>query len=114
MRKLKSLPNGVSSRLASSPKGAVIVSLDDRNRHERADAVLVVPLTTSVHKAVATHDFLSAGETGLQSDSAARAEDLTVVKKQNLVRPQGSLRPLSHSRVCELAEKVRIAMGCAP
>ena len=92
----------------------VIVSLDGRNRHERADSVLVVPLTTSIHKEVATHVFLSAGETGLQSDSAARAEDITVVKKQTLFEPHGRLRQLSDSRVCELAAKVRIAMGCAP
>ena len=92
----------------------VIVSLDARNRNDRADTVMVVPLTTSVHKEVATHVFLSAGETGLQSDSAARAEDITVVKKQNLFQPQGGLRQLSDRRVCELAAKVRIAMGCAP
>jgi mRNA-degrading endonuclease toxin of MazEF toxin-antitoxin module len=92
----------------------VIVSLDARNRNERADTVLAVPLTTSIHKDVATHVFLSAGETGLQSDSAARAEDITVVKKQNLLQPQGRLRQLSDRRVCELAAKVRIAMGCAP
>jgi len=92
----------------------VIVSLDGRNRNERADTVLVVPLTTSVHKDVVTHVLVSAGETGLQSDSAARAENITVVKKQNLVQSQGRLRALSHSRVCELAAKVRIAMGCAP
>jgi hypothetical protein len=53
----------------------VIVSLDARNTHERADTVLVVPLTTSIHKSAPTHVFLTAGETGLQSDSAARAED---------------------------------------
>lgn len=92
----------------------VIVSLDGRNRSERADTVLVVPLTTSVHKDVATHVFLSAGETGLQSDSAARTEDITVVKKQSLVQSQSQLRTLSDRRICELAAKVRIAMGCAP
>jgi len=92
----------------------VIVSLDSRNRHELAENVLVVPLTTSVHKDVATHVFLSAGETGLQSDSAARAENITVVKKQSLVEPHGRLRQLSDRRICELAAKVRIAMGCAP
>jgi mRNA interferase MazF len=91
----------------------VIVSLDGRNRHEQADTVLVVPLTTSVHKEVGTRVFLSAGETGLQSDSAARAEDITVVKKRTLVEPQSRLRQLSDRRVCELAAKVRIAMGCA-
>jgi len=92
----------------------VIVSLDGRNRSERADTVLVVPLTTSVHKDVATHVFLSAGETGLQSDSAARTEDITVVKKQSLVQSQSQLRTLSDRRICEIAAKVRIAMGCAP
>jgi mRNA interferase MazF len=90
----------------------VIVSIDARNRHERADTVLVVPLTTSIHKETPTHLLLTAGETGLQSDSAARAEDITVVRKQNLVAPRVRLRQLSERRICELAGKVRIAMGC--
>ncbi len=92
----------------------VIVSLDARNRHERADTVLVVPLTTSIHKDAPTHVVLTAGETGLQSDSAARAEDITVVRKQSLIEPKGRLRQLSDKRVCELASKVSIAMGCTP
>jgi len=91
----------------------VIVSLDARNRHERADTVLVVPLTTSIHKDVPTHLFLPAGETGLPSDSAARAEDMTVVLKQSLIEPYTRLRQLGDRRVCELAGKVRLAMGCA-
>ena len=78
----------------------VIVSLDARNRHERADTVLVVPLTTSIHKEAPTHVFLPAGETGLQADSAARAEDVTVVRKRRLIG--------------ELASKVSVAMGCRP
>jgi mRNA interferase MazF len=92
----------------------VIVSLDARNRHARADTVLVVPLTTSVQKEAPTHVFLPAGETGLQADSAARAEDITVVGKQSLVEPRGRLRQLGDRRVCELAGKVKLAMGCAP
>jgi mRNA interferase MazF len=92
----------------------VVVSLDARNRHERADTVLVVPLTTSIHKNAPTHVFLPAGETGLPSDSAARAEDITVVRKQSLMEPKGRLRQLSDQRVCELAGKVSIAMGCTP
>jgi mRNA interferase MazF len=91
----------------------VVVSLDARNRHERADTVLVVPLTTSIHKEAPTHLFLPAGETGLQSDSAARAEDITVVRKESLVEPHGRLRRLSDRRVCELAHRVSMAMGCA-
>jgi mRNA interferase MazF len=90
----------------------VIVSLDVRNRNERADTVLVVPLTTSIHKNAPTHVFLPAGETGLPMDSAARAEDITVVRKQSLIEPYGRLRQLGHKRVCELATKVGTAMGC--
>ena len=89
----------------------VIVSMNARNRHQRADTVLVVPLTTSIHKEAPTHVFLAAG---LQSDSAARAEDVTVVRKQSLIEPTGRLRQLSDKRICELAGKVSIAMGCTP
>jgi mRNA-degrading endonuclease toxin of MazEF toxin-antitoxin module len=90
----------------------VIVSIDARNRHERADTVLVAPLTTSIHRNAPTHVLLAAGETGLPSDSAARAEDITVVRKQSLVEPRSRLRKLSDNRVCEIAAKASIAMGC--
>lgn len=90
----------------------IIVSLDARNRHERADTVLVVPLTTSIHKDSPTQVFLAASETGLISDSAARGEDITTIRKQSLVQPDGRLRQLSHRRICDLADRVMIAMGC--
>ena len=90
----------------------VIVSLDARNRHERADTVLAVPLTTSIHKDAPTHVFLPSGETGLPSDSAARAEDLTVIRKESLSESRNPLRRLSDKRICELAAKVSVAMGC--
>jgi mRNA-degrading endonuclease toxin of MazEF toxin-antitoxin module len=91
----------------------IIVSLDARNRHERADTVLVIPLSTSVHRANhPTHLLLAAGETGLSEDSMARAEDVTVVRKANLIEPRFPLRAVSHRRICELSQMVRIAMGC--
>jgi mRNA-degrading endonuclease toxin of MazEF toxin-antitoxin module len=92
----------------------VIVSLDAWNRHERAATVLVVPLTTSIHKDVPTHVYLAAGETRLKSDSAARGEDTTVVRKEALMESRGGPRRLSNTRICELASKVLIATGCAP
>lgn len=92
----------------------VIVSIDARNRHERADTVLAIPLTTSIHRTVPTHVFLPAGETGLQADSAARAEDVTVVRKSNLVEPKSGLRRLSDTRVCQMAHAIEVAMGCLP
>jgi mRNA interferase MazF len=90
----------------------VIVSLDTRNHHKNANTVLVVPLTTIIHKTSPTHVFLAAGETGLPSDSAARAEDVSTVSKESLAEPRGQLRRLSDRRICELAAKVAFAMGC--
>jgi mRNA-degrading endonuclease toxin of MazEF toxin-antitoxin module len=95
-------------------KGArpvVVVSTDDRNSHPRADTVLVVPLTSSVVKNVATHVYLSPGETGLEQ-SVLKAEDIAVVPKSELQEPRYKLRTLSHHRVCELVDRIRYAMGC--
>jgi mRNA-degrading endonuclease toxin of MazEF toxin-antitoxin module len=94
-----------------SPRPVVIVSLDARNRHPGASTVLVAPLTGSVEKEFETHIRLSPGETGLHP-SAIRCEDLTVVKKESLIEPKSPLRTLSNTRVCQIADAVRIAMGC--
>ena len=91
---------------------AVIVSLDGRNLHPRAVGVLIVPLTTSIHKASSMRLLLLAGDTGLQSDSLACPEDITLMPKTRLHRPIGVLRRLSNQRICELSEMVRMAMGC--
>lgn len=91
----------------------IIVSLEARNQHERADTVLVIPLSTSIHKSDhPTHLFLPAGETGLPADSIARAEDITVVRKVHLLEPRSALRQVSNRRICELADLVRVSMGC--
>jgi mRNA-degrading endonuclease toxin of MazEF toxin-antitoxin module len=95
-----------------APRPVIVVSDDSRNHHPKADTILVVPLTTTIHKEVPTHLYLSPGETGLQEQSSARAEDITVVRKQSLEEPRARLRRLSNSRVCELADKAKIAMGC--
>lgn len=95
------------------PRPAIVVSLDGRNRHPRAHNILVIPLSTSVHKAdYAAHLLLSAGETGLSEDSIARAEDITVVLKAALSQPRTPLRSVTNRRICELAQKVKLAMGC--
>jgi mRNA-degrading endonuclease toxin of MazEF toxin-antitoxin module len=91
---------------------AVVVSLDARNRHERADTVLMIPLTTTIDKPAATHLLLATGETGLQESSMARAENITTVNKTNLVEARSGLRKLSDRRICELAHMVSLAMGC--
>ena len=90
----------------------VVISLDDRNKHPRANTVLVAPLTTTIHKNVPTHILLSPGETGLNEASCIRAEDVSVVLKTSLREPKGKLRMLSNTKVCEIADALRFAMGC--
>jgi len=93
----------------------VIVSVNARNNHPRADTVLVVPLSTSVHKdEVTTHMVLEQGQTGLRERSVAKAEDVSVMRKAWLDSPRERLRTLSASQICELARKVELAMGCLP
>ncbi len=90
----------------------LIVSVDARNIHERADTVLVVLLTTSIHKSVPTHVLFPAAETGLPADSAARAEDITVVRKESLIEPRAGLRQVGNRRVCQVVAGVQTATGC--
>lgn len=94
------------------PRPVLIVSVDARNMHERADTILVVPLTTSIHKPAPTHVLLTAAETGLPANSAARAEDITTVRKDSLVEPRSGLRQIANRRVCEIIARVLTATGC--
>jgi len=88
-----------------------VVSRNERNTHPRASTILVVPLSTSTIKEVATHVYLTPGETGLEA-SVLKAEDITVVRKESLLQFRTQLRNLSNARICELANKVKIAMQC--
>jgi mRNA-degrading endonuclease toxin of MazEF toxin-antitoxin module len=91
----------------------VIVSVNARNNHPRADTVLVVPLSTSVHKSeVPTHVVLEPGQTGLRERAVAKAEDVSVIRKVYLDSARERLRSLSSRQICELAAKVELAMGC--
>jgi mRNA-degrading endonuclease toxin of MazEF toxin-antitoxin module len=97
---------------AKPPRPVIIVSVDSRNLHERADTVLVIPLTTSIHKGSAATLLFSAGETGLGADSAARADNLTMIRKIDLLEPRTPLRRVSDRRICEIAAQIRFALGC--
>lgn len=89
----------------------VVVSTDARNTNPRADTVLVVPFSASTLKDMPTHVYLSSGETGLEV-SVLAAENVTVVRKASLSEPRSRLRNLSNARICDLASKIKIAMGC--
>jgi len=91
---------------------AVIVSTNGRNSHPRADTVLAVPLSTSIHKPGPGHLLLSAGETGLREDSIAWAENIGVVAKDQLRDPVAGHRLVTNAQICRLAGLVRLAMGC--
>lgn len=90
----------------------IIVSPNARNQHPRATSVLVIPLSTSIHKLGPAHLLLSAGETGLRMDCAAQADNIAVVLRTNLGEPGPGQRTLSHTKICQLASLVKIAMGC--
>ena len=91
----------------------VVVSINARNHHPRASTVLVVPLSTSVHKdEIPTHMVLEPGQTGLEARVIARAEDISAIAKLLLDPARERLRTLSSTQICELARKVELAMGC--
>lgn len=91
----------------------IVVSPDARNRHERASSVLVVPLSTSIHRLGPAHLLLPAGETGLGMDCAAQADNIAVVLRTSLREPRPGQRALSHTKICQLGTLVKTAMGCA-
>ena len=93
----------------------IIVSTNARNNHPRAETVLVIPLSTSVHKdEFPTHMVLEPGQTGMAERMIARAEDISVIRKGSLVPPRNRVRGLMDRQVCELSKLVAIAMGCFP
>ena len=103
--------------LPTDPSGkgrrpVVIVSSDGRNKNPRANTALVAPLTTTIRKDVPTQIYLPAGETGLQEDSCVRGENITVVRKDTLQEARSGLRRLSHTRICQIADAVKLAMAC--
>lgn len=90
----------------------IVVSPNARNQHPRATSVLVIPLSTSIHKLGPAHLLLSSGETGLNIECAAQADNIAVVLRANLTEPRPGQRALSHTKICKLASLVRLAMGC--
>jgi len=95
------------------PRPAVVVSVEARNRHPRADSVLVVPLSTTLGD-VPTHLRLEPGETGLAEPCSAQAENITTVRKGDLAPMRGGGRTLGSVRIRQLASRVVLAMGVLP
>ena len=90
----------------------VVVSTDGRNCHPRANTVLVIPLSTSIHKSRPADLLLRAGETGLREDCVAQADNICTVRRTELAEPVQGHRPLTDTQICRLASLARLAMGC--
>lgn len=92
------------------PRPVAIVSIDQRNLNERADTVLVIPLTTTLRET--PYRFaLSPGETGLQEPSMLMADGISTIRKADLLASRAPLRRLSELRIRECAVRVVRSMG---
>jgi len=96
-----------------NPRPVVIVSMDARNQHPRAETVLAVPLSTTLRESP-THIRLQPGETGLAEACDLQAETISTIRKQTLQPSRGALRRLSESTLREIARGVVRAMGFVP
>jgi mRNA-degrading endonuclease toxin of MazEF toxin-antitoxin module len=88
----------------------IIVSIEARNAHERANTVLVVPLSTTPAR-LPSHISLSPGETGLSEPSTIQAESITTVRKTSLQFPNQRLRRLSEHVLEKVARGVLISLS---
>lgn len=96
-----------------NPRPVVIVSVDARNQHPRAETVLVVPLSTTLRDSP-THIRLQPGETGLGEACDIQAENISTIRKQTLQPSRSTLRRLGESALREIARSVVRAMGFVP
>ncbi len=93
-----------------APRPVVVVSLEERNLHERATTVMVVPLSTTPPR-TPYHIHLKPGETGLSEASTIQAENISTVRKTSLVASKEKLRRLSEGTIAKIARGVVAAMG---
>ena len=91
----------------------VVVSIEARNQHPRANTVLVVPMSTTLRDSPA-HIRLKAGETGLLEEVDLQAENITTIRKASLHAPRTRLRRLSESQLKRIAHCVVLALGFIP
>lgn len=89
------------------PRPAIILSVDELNRH--ALDVCVVPVTTKQHLRFVLRVPLKKGEGGLAFDCWAKCDQVTTLEKSFLqFRPLGSLSLL---KLHKIEEQVKFALG---
>lgn len=90
----------------------LIVSMDGRNAHPRAETVLAVPFSTTLTD-LPIHVRLNPGETGLPETSELQPENISVIRKQSL-RPAPDSRTLGERILRRVARGVVLCMGIQP
>jgi mRNA-degrading endonuclease toxin of MazEF toxin-antitoxin module len=95
-----------------NPRPALIVSLDSRNTHPRANTVLAVPLSTTLTDST-LHIRLQPGETGLPEIRELQPENISVITKDSLA-PTPHTRMLGHRILRMVAANVVRSMGIQP
>jgi mRNA-degrading endonuclease toxin of MazEF toxin-antitoxin module len=108
------------AKLATDPpeylgRPVVVVSLNARNQEDRADTVLVVPLSTTIKDPLQkTNLRLAPGETNLNEWSELQASGITTIRKKLLHPPRTKLRQISRSKIQLLVPMVGMAIGFLP
>ena len=91
----------------------VVVSIEARNQHPRANTILIVPMSTTLRDSP-THMPLKPGETGLAEEVDLQAENITTVRKSALHAPRTKLRRLSETQLRQITHRVVLALGFIP
>src|ERR1043166_3478479 len=91
----------------------VIISTDTRNKHPRANTVLVAPLSTTISNNP-FHITLEPGETGLRERAQAQGDNITVVSKELLRATKTQLRTQNTTTLKRIAIAAVRGMGFQP
>lgn len=93
---------------ANKIRPSILITNDQANLY--GTNVMVVPLTSNVDKVYPFQLFLSAEETGLESDSKAQVELTRSVSKSRLGKRVGSL---PQSLLVQLENRLKLHLGLA-
>ncbi|MGB9812166.1 MAG: type II toxin-antitoxin system PemK/MazF family toxin [Thermovenabulum sp.] len=85
---------------------AIIISVDEFNSCP-ADLIIVVPIT-SKNKNIPLHVEILPKESGLDTSSYAKTEDIRSISKERLIKRIGII---TKDKLNELEEKIRILLG---
>ena len=102
------LCKAIKSSGDTKKRPALVISENRRNQYSRT--VLIVPFTSQSNRLAPTRILVLEGEGGLDCDSVAMCDRITVVKKTLLERgPYGGV--ISHKTLSQIQAGIAIAIG---